>query len=80
MVLCLYRILLDRALSLAEYGHRWNEWSRGVPCPVTEAHRSWEESKGKTKKGLTWGEMSQEEPLLEMACGCIDFTQMALQV
>lgn len=47
---------------------------------MTEAHRSREESKGKRKKGLTWGEMSQEEPLLEMACGCIDFTQMALQV
>lgn len=80
MVLCLYKILPYRAQSLAEYGHRWSDWSAGVPCPVTEAHCSREESKGKRNKGLTWGEMSQEEPLLEMACRCIDFTQMALQV
>lgn len=80
MVLYSFMILLCRAQLLAEYGLRSSERSVGFPCPVTEAHLSRQEDKGKKKKDMTLREMSQEKPLVEMVCGCINFTQMVLQV
>lgn len=54
MVLYSFMILLCRAQLLAEYGLKSSEWSVGFPCPVTEAHLSREEDKGKKKKKRTW--------------------------
>lgn len=74
-------ILLCIAQLLAEYGVRSSEWSVGVPCPVTEAHISREEGKGKKKKKRH--DIERNVPgkaLVGNGVGYISFTQRALQM